>query len=79
MCAYLYGGTDVSILVCGDRTSLVLPFDIHDEQVDGALRLTYEGQVLEDGKRMEHYPLARAMKQYPRPYAGVVWIAPLES
>ena len=70
--------TEVAVLremVRAKAASLLL----HDDDVDGEIRLVYEGRVLEDGCTMADYPLEKARARYPKPYAGIVWISPLDN
>ena len=48
----------------------------YDEELDGALQLTFDGALLEDGKAMGDYIDAKRAGRYPPPYAGVLWISP---
>ena len=50
---------------------------LHDDDLDGTIRLVYEGRVLEDGTTMSDYPLEKARARYPAPYAGTIIISPL--
>ena len=70
--------TEVAVLremVRAKAVSLLL----HDDDTDGEIRLVYEGRVLQDGCTMADYPLEKARARYPKPYAGIVWISPLDA
>ena len=70
--------TEVAVLremVRAKAVSLLL----HDDDTDGEIRLVYEGRVLQDGCTMADYPLTKARARYPKPYAGIVWISPLDA
>jgi hypothetical protein len=55
---------------------LLVADGMYDKEVDGNLRLVYEGTALADGKSMGDYRLDKGRARYPKPYAGVIWIAP---
>ncbi|KDO31297.1 hypothetical protein SPRG_03913 [Saprolegnia parasitica CBS 223.65] len=55
----------------------------YDDAVDPPLRLLLGGKVLEDGRKLAEYlplktPYNMQHLRWAKPYAGVIWVAPLE-